>query len=329
MSANQIISEEGYDITEHMGFTSIYIPNVPEDLMLNGRNVCNESEWKYFFEIQFPLGLVKRVDIATRPHRSGGQVRCAFVHFEKWNSPFSDKLRWDLANNGDVRLYGPHAYASFYSSSNRSFERFITLKINKAPIAEVSELDAAQMNIHQLVDNYRRLETKLAEKDAKITELEETVKYLQNMCDSRLCLVQDLEFELMSSRCALGDLGDYGPSSSAELDQFREDMDIDEPTSPRDKPMTMDELEANSPKDRGPMTISELDLQSNNEFKLVRLTPGNVSQYIGHNIMFRSRNREVITKIISVSSGLKTIKIDHPDLQNNLEIVSRKIYVIV
>jgi hypothetical protein len=116
--------------------------------MLSGRSISNASEWKYFFEIQFPMGVVKRVDIATRPHRGGGHIRCAFVHFEQWNSPFSDGIRWQMANNSDLRLYGPHEQARFYSATNRSFERFITLKVNKAPIAEVSALEAEQMNIH-------------------------------------------------------------------------------------------------------------------------------------------------------------------------------------
>ena len=296
---------------KQMNFTSIYIPNLPEDLMLNGRNISNENDLAYLFEHQFPLGVVKRVDIATRPHRNGGHIRCAFVHFEEWNSPFSDNIRWQLANNSELRLYGPHDQARFYSAANRSFERFITLKVNKAPIAEVSELDAAEMNVHQLVDNYKRLEAKLAEKDDMIAELEQYIKHLQNVSDNRLQMIQDLEFDLVASRCAAGDVGN-------ELDA----------SSPRDYWME-------EPADGGPMTLDELtldeteDSSSGDEMQLVRLTPDNVSQYIGHEIIFRSRKRQVVTRIISVSSGLKTIKINHPDLQNNLEIVSRKVYVIV
>jgi hypothetical protein len=61
----------------------------------------------------------------------------------------------------------------------------------------------------------------------------------------------------------------------------------------------------------------------------VRLTPANVSKYIGHEIYFKTHGGIVTKKIISVSDTGKTITIDHPDLKNNLEIVSRNIFVIL
>lgn len=61
----------------------------------------------------------------------------------------------------------------------------------------------------------------------------------------------------------------------------------------------------------------------------IRLTPENVLDYINYEIIFKSRKNHVVTRIRGVSKGGKTIKIEHPDLQNNLEIVSRKIYVIL
>jgi hypothetical protein len=245
--SERIISEEGYDITEAMTFTSIYIPNVPEDLMLNGCKVCSESDLKYLFEIQFPLGKVKRVDIATRPHRSGGHVRCAFVHFESWGS-YATRLRMKLAAGGEYRLYGPTPFESFYSSNNRSFQRYITLKMNRAPIAEVSELEAEQMNIHQLVDNYKRLEKQLAEKDAKIAELEQLLEEsrdredvlsyeniaLNNRYSANCEHLVDMGFELMAARCAAGDVGD-------SRGYWKEE-----------------------PADGGPMTMDELTLISEN-----------------------------------------------------------------
>jgi DNA-directed RNA polymerase subunit F len=61
---------------------------------------------------------------------------------------------------------------------------------------------------------------------------------------------------------------------------------------------------------------------------MVRLTPENAKQYIGHMILFRTRNQEITKKIIGISPSGRTIQIDHADLKNNLEIVSRKVYVI-
>lgn len=220
MQSSEQIMYRGINITETIHFRSIYIPNLPEDLMLNGYSVCNEDDLKYFFETHFPLGKVRRVDIATRPHRNGIHVRCAFVHFDQWY-PFAERLRMKLASGEEHRLYGPTPFESFYSSTNRGFERFISLKMNRAPIAEVSALDAEQMNVHQLVDNYKRLEKQLAAKDAKIAELERYIKDLQNVCDYNVQKVQNLEFDLMASRCEAGDLGDdlsdSGPMTVEEL----------------------------------------------------------------------------------------------------------------
>ena len=62
---------------------------------------------------------------------------------------------------------------------------------------------------------------------------------------------------------------------------------------------------------------------------ITRLTPNNVSQYIGHEIIFKTRNNHIVKRIVGVSNQGKTITIEHPDLKNNLQIVSRKVYVIL
>ena len=62
---------------------------------------------------------------------------------------------------------------------------------------------------------------------------------------------------------------------------------------------------------------------------LVRLTPDNVNNYIGYKIIFTSRGKTLIKNIISASSSGKSIKIEHPDLNNCLQIVSRKVYVSI
>lgn len=59
----------------------------------------------------------------------------------------------------------------------------------------------------------------------------------------------------------------------------------------------------------------------------VRLTPENANQYVGYAIEFKTRKQTIVKKILGVSSTGKTVAIDHPDLRNNLEIVSRKVYV--
>jgi hypothetical protein len=61
---------------------------------------------------------------------------------------------------------------------------------------------------------------------------------------------------------------------------------------------------------------------------LVKLTPENARNYIGKNVVFTSRNTQIVKTIISVSESGKTISIDHPDLGNNLQIVTRAVYVM-
>lgn len=61
----------------------------------------------------------------------------------------------------------------------------------------------------------------------------------------------------------------------------------------------------------------------------IKLTPDNVYQYIGREIIFKTRDSNVVKRIINISNTGKTIHIDHPDLKNNLQIVTRNVYVII
>ena len=61
----------------------------------------------------------------------------------------------------------------------------------------------------------------------------------------------------------------------------------------------------------------------------LRLTPNNVFQYIGHEIIFKTHNNYIVKRIIGISKTGKTIQIEHIPLQNSIEIVSRNVYVII
>ena len=62
---------------------------------------------------------------------------------------------------------------------------------------------------------------------------------------------------------------------------------------------------------------------------LVKLTPANAHQYIGYEIQFNTRGGQMVKRILGVSESGKTIIINHPDLKNCLEIVSRNVYVLL
>ena len=61
--------------------------------------------------------------------------------------------------------------------------------------------------------------------------------------------------------------------------------------------------------------------------ELIRLTQQNASKYIGSEIVFKTRGLHIVKKILDVSNT--SVKIEHPDLHNQLQIVSRKVFVIV
>lgn len=61
----------------------------------------------------------------------------------------------------------------------------------------------------------------------------------------------------------------------------------------------------------------------------IRLTPYNVQQYIGHDVIFNHGTNQIVKRIVRVSNGRKTVTIDYPALRNNLEIVTRNVRVIV
>jgi len=59
----------------------------------------------------------------------------------------------------------------------------------------------------------------------------------------------------------------------------------------------------------------------------IRLTTENANQYIGYDILFKTRGHYIVKNIISVSAT--SIQIDNPDLNNSLQILTRNIHVLL
>lgn len=60
---------------------------------------------------------------------------------------------------------------------------------------------------------------------------------------------------------------------------------------------------------------------------IVQITPENAKEYVGQLIMFTSRGHTTYKNILGVSFSGKSIHIDHPDLNNCLQLVTRKVYL--
>jgi len=60
---------------------------------------------------------------------------------------------------------------------------------------------------------------------------------------------------------------------------------------------------------------------------LIKITPENVNQYIGEDITFKNGREYVVRQILRASETGKTIEIDYPELKNNLQIVTRNVFL--
>ena len=63
--------------------------------------------------------------------------------------------------------------------------------------------------------------------------------------------------------------------------------------------------------------------------KLQLLTSNTAASYVGYTILYTSRGDKKLSKIKSVSDSGKTIYIDNPDLKNALQLVTRKVYLVL
>lgn len=63
--------------------------------------------------------------------------------------------------------------------------------------------------------------------------------------------------------------------------------------------------------------------------QLLKLTPDNAKNYVGREILFKTREKHIVKTIDGISESGKTLTIDHPDLNNRLQIVTRDVYVII
>jgi hypothetical protein len=194
-------------------FNSIYIPVIPANILFCGEPFGSEEDLRYLFQEVLGTGKVKRVDIITRP-KGEFHVRSAFVHFEEWWTAsgvwFTDAL---MRGDSQVRLYG-YDWNGFWggvpfvtADQTICMSRYLTIKINKTPIIEVDPIQLDQLNVHQLVDNIRRMEAELQERDNQIAIMRTTI-----------CGFQDRDDEIDRLRMEVAELG----KRNKELDNHLE-----------------------------------------------------------------------------------------------------------
>jgi hypothetical protein len=168
-------------------WNSIYIPTIPQDIMLENTSCTTIEALTNYFENKVCYGKIKRIDLITKP-RGNYTVLAAFIHFDEWY-PESKKLHNYLNHpktNGEFKLGGYYSntlnkYVNFYSSQNSLYERFLTVKINKTPIPEISPMEASELNIHQLVHSLELARETIANNEKLIIEQAARIAELEKM----------------------------------------------------------------------------------------------------------------------------------------------------
>ena len=163
-------------------WTSLYIPIIPKDMMLNSAPMSTEDTLTDYLQNKVGLGQISRVDLVTKQTKHDNAAISAFVHFENWNEN-ARVFRGHLDKNGECQLHGYSADGEHFirfTSANRkpnakNSSMFLTFKINKTPIPEVVEVPK---NMHQIVNNYGLMEKMIDEQKQTIDEQQQQIEEL-------------------------------------------------------------------------------------------------------------------------------------------------------
>jgi hypothetical protein len=148
---------------------SIYIPRM---------DIKDTEEFvKIVLQTHYKFGIVNRVDFTAINKKPGftentnGSYKSAFVHFECiWAKDKNKKYFWDEIEKGN-------SYKIYFAQG----EYWICLK-NKNPVK------TSLMNVHQVVENGRYLETLIAEQETRIKEQSNTIEELKEAVKTLLVI---------------------------------------------------------------------------------------------------------------------------------------------
>jgi hypothetical protein len=188
---------------------SLYVSNLPHDLMLNYAMVNTEDTLRDFLENKLKLGIVSRIDFVTKQvdgEQGSRLVRSAFIHFDRWfDNEAAMSFRQTLADNvaqpykcyGYVDSHGK--FRRFVSGVDKSIRRFVAFKINWKPIPEVDR----SLNIHQLQAAVDGMSKVIAEKDAEIAELKAQLEKIRCPVEGEVELGVDGKGEMTLAEIAV------------------------------------------------------------------------------------------------------------------------------
>jgi len=189
-------------------WTSIYIPQIPDTLYLDGMigreedgtTPMHEFVLEWLVQTNLELGQVSRIDYVTRQSVGNAPpTKSAFVHMSYWNdTPHVRNFRQTLETKGAWKL----ASAIDKTRNNKVLQimdtvggkpvpRYLSLKINVAPIPTAD----ASLNVHQLATAKAALEQQVA----NLTEAYKKLEAKSNLSNQLIAELKDVKndaFEL-------------------------------------------------------------------------------------------------------------------------------------
>ena len=178
---------------------SVYIPHIP---------VAYTSELVTYIFDQSAIGVVNRVDFLA-PHETNPRIRQAFVHFYAYENVITSAMRLKHAINQSHRLIVDNE------------GHYWDLCENKKPVPET------HLNIHQLAENMRILQSSFESKIAELTQKLVVIPQIQEesaTIKSRIRYLEDPEWLLST-----GTGFDNGPLTTSMLnDEIDDDSEDDE-----------------------------------------------------------------------------------------------------
>lgn len=188
-------------------WTSIYIPQIPDTLYLDGvigreeegKTPMHEFVLEWLIQTNLELGQVSRIDYVTRASvGSAPPTKSAFVHMAHWNdTPHVHNFRQTLETKGAWKLASAidkkqnKVLQILDTVSGKSVPRYLSLKINVAPIPEAD----ASLNVHQLATAKAALEQQVANLTEAYKKLE-AQSQLNNVLIAELRDVKNDAFKL-------------------------------------------------------------------------------------------------------------------------------------
>jgi hypothetical protein len=158
-------------------WTSLYIPMIPTDMLLEGRPFTHEDLEDYI-ENKIQIGKVRRIDFVDRDDMESydeetNPVKAAFIHMNCWYDNYNaNMLRNALNSKGDMRergYYNGTRMIRFETTKSENMNRYLVFKINHKPIPDAD----GKLNIHQLA----ALKTKY---EAEIEQMKQELDLLKN-----------------------------------------------------------------------------------------------------------------------------------------------------